>query len=58
MAIHVLLNLLSQLRKRDKMPDFAEHFLLFHNKFNTGAQMLNSIHHMEKKGLQNNVSVI
>ena len=60
MAIHVLLNLLSELRKRDKMPGFAEHFLLFHIKFNAGAQMLDSIHHiiLKKKGLQNNASVI
>ena len=45
---HVLLNLLNELGKSDKMQD-----MLFHNEFNkfnnTGAQMLDSICHMTLK---------
>ena len=29
MSDHVLLNLLNELRKRDKMPGFAQHFIVF-----------------------------
>ena len=47
MRAHVLLNLLNELRKRDKMRGLA---ILFHNesnKFNnTGARMLDYIYHM------------
>ena len=47
---HALLNLLSKLRKRDKMRDLPSILSLFRNKFNkfnnTIAQMLHSIYHM------------
>ena len=50
MSAHVLLNLLNNLWKRDKMPGLPSILSLFHknfNKFNnTGAQMLDSIYHM------------
>ena len=50
MSAHVLLNLLNELRKRDKMPRLSRILSLFHiesNKFNnTGTRMLDSIHHM------------
>ena len=46
MSCHVLLNLLNELGKRDKMGAFYP----FHNKFNTfnktKARMLDSIYHM------------
>ena len=43
MGAHVLLNLLNELRKRDKMRGLPGIF----NKFNnTRAQMLDSIYHM------------
>ena len=42
MSAHVLLNLLNELRKRDKMRGLPNN-----NKFNnTRAQMLDSIYHM------------
>ena len=34
MSAHVLLNLLNELRKRDKMQGFASILSLFRNKFN------------------------
>ena len=34
MSTHVLLNLLKELRKRDKMQGIRSILLLFHNKFN------------------------
>ena len=47
---HVLLNLLNEFRKRDKMRGLPSILSLFPNKFNklnnTGAQMLDSIYHM------------
>ena len=50
MGVHVLLNLLNELRKRDKMRGLSSTLSLFRNKFirlnNTGAQMLDSIYHM------------
>ena len=50
MSAHVLLNLLSELRKRDKMPELRSISSLFHkdfNKFNTTrAQILDSIYHI------------
>ena len=43
MSAHVLLNLLNELGKRDKMRGFRNEF----NKFNnTRARMLDSIYHM------------
>ena len=50
MSAHVLLNLLNELRKRDKMQGLQSILSLFPNKFdkfnNTGARMLDSIHHL------------
>ena len=49
MSAHVILNLLYELRKRDKMWGLPSILSLFRNLFykfnNTGAQMLDSIHH-------------
>ena len=56
MSAHVLLNLLNQLRKNDKMRGLSNIFSLFCNKFNkfnnTGARMLDSIYHMTLKLLK------
>ena len=53
MSAHVLLNLLNRLRKSDEMRGLLSILSLFHyefNKFNnTGAQMLDSIHHLTLK---------
>ena len=50
MSAHVLLNLLNQLRKRDKMQGLPSILSLFRNEFKkfnkTRAQMLDSIYHM------------
>ena len=50
MGAHVLLNLLNELGKRDKMRDMPSFFSLFRNecnKFNkTRTRMLDSIYHM------------
>ena len=50
MSAHVLLNLLNELRKRDKMRGLPSSLSLFRNKFNkfnsTGARMLDSIYGM------------
>ena len=50
MSAHVLLNLLKELRKRDKMQGLPRILSLFRNEFNkfnnTGARMLDSIYHM------------
>ena len=50
MSTHVLLNLLNELRKRDKMRGWPSILSLFCNEFNkfnnTVARMLDSIHHM------------
>ena len=47
---HVLLNLLNELGKRDKMRGLSSILSLFRNEFNkfnnTGARMLDSIYHM------------
>ena len=55
MSVHVKLNLLNELRKRDKMQGLSNILSLFHNKFNkfnnTEARMLNSIYHMTFKKL-------
>ena len=52
-AHHVLLNLLNELRKSDKMPGLPSILSLFRNdlnKFNnTGARMLESFYHMTLK---------
>ena len=53
MSAHVLLNLLNELGKSDKMRSLPSTLLLFHNKFNkfnnTGARMLDSIYRMTLK---------
>ena len=51
MIAHVLLNLLNELGKRDKMRGLPSILSLFRNKFNkfnnTRARMLDSIYHMK-----------
>ena len=53
MSVHVLLNLLNELGKGDRI------LSLFRNSFNkfnnTGAQMLDSIYHMTTKLLFNHI---
>ena len=53
MSTHVLLNLLNEFGKRDKMWGLQSILSLFRNKFNkfnnTGAWMLDSIYHMTPK---------
>ena len=50
MSAHVLLNLLNELGKRDKMRGLPSILSVFRNEFNkfnnTRAQMLDSIYHM------------
>ena len=50
MSAHVLLNLLNELKKRDKMRGLPSIFISFRNKFNkfnnTRVRMLDSIYHM------------
>ena len=60
MSAHVLLNLLNELRKRDKMRGCPCILSLFRNKFNkfninTGAGTLDSIYHMTLKLLKNHI---
>ena len=56
MSAHPLLNLLNELRKRDKMRGSQSILSLFRNKFNnfnnTRAGMLDSIYHMTLKLLK------
>ena len=56
MIAHVLLNLLNQLGKRDKMQGLPSILSLFRNEFNkcknTIAQLLDSIYHMTLKLLK------
>ena len=53
MSAHVLLNLLNELRKRDKMRGLPSILSLFRNEFNkfnnTRARMLDSIYHMTQR---------
>ena len=53
MSAHVLLNLLNELGKRDKMRGLSSILSFFHNEFNkfnnTGARMLDSIYNMTSK---------
>ena len=57
MSAHVLLNLINELGKRDKMRGLPSILFLFRNKFNkfnkTRARMLDSIYHMTVKILKN-----
>ena len=56
MSAHVLLNLLSKMRKRDKMQGLPSILSLFCNEFknfnNTGARMLDSIYYRTLKLLK------
>ena len=56
MIVHVLFNILNELRKRDKMRGLSGVLSLFPNEFNkcnnTGARMLDSIYHMTLKYLE------
>ena len=53
MSAHVLLNLLNELGKRDKMRGLSSILSLFRNEFNklnnTRARMLDSVYHMTIK---------
>ena len=57
MSTHVLLNLLNELGKRDKMRGLPSILSLFRNEFNkfnnTWARMLDSIYHMTLRLLWN-----
>ena len=59
MTAHVLLNLLKELGKSDKMRGLPSILLLFCNKFNkfnnTGARMLDSIYYMTLKLIKNHI---
>ena len=59
MSTHVLLNLLNELGKSDKMQGLPSILLLFHNEFdkfnNSGAHMLDSIYHMTLKFIKNHI---
>ena len=60
MSAHVLLILLNELGKRDKMRGLPSILSLFCNEFNkfnkTGARMLDSIYHMTLRILENLIS--
>ena len=59
MSAHVLLNLLNELGKSDKMRGLPSNLLLFRNKFNkfnnTGERMLDSIYHITLKLIKNRI---
>ena len=59
MSAHVILNLLNELRKSDKMQGLTSILSLFPNQFNkfnnTEAPMLDSIQHMTSKWLKNRI---
>ena len=59
MSAHVLLNLLNELRKIEKMWGLPSILFPFRNEFNkfnnTGAQMLDSIYHMTLKLFWNHI---
>ena len=59
MSVHVSLNLLNKLGKRDQMRGLPSIISLFRNEFNkfnnTGAGMLDSIYHMTLKLLKNHI---
>ena len=62
MSAHVLLSLLNELGKRDKMRGLPSILSLFRNEFNkfnnTRAQMLDSIYHMTLRLLWNLISAV
>ena len=59
MSVHVLLNLLNELGKSDKMQGISSFLSFFRNEFNefnnTGARMLDSICHMTLKLINNRI---
>ena len=59
MSAHVLLNLLKELEKSDKMRGLSSILSLFSNEFNKfnkpGARMVDSIYHMTLKLLKNRI---
>ena len=59
MSAHVLLNLLNESGKSDKMQGMPSILSLFHDKFNefnnTGTRMLDSIYHMVLKLIKNHI---
>ena len=61
-SAHVLLNLLNELGKRDKMRGLPSILSLFRNEFNkfnnTRARMLDSIYHMTFRLLSNIISSV
>ena len=60
MIAHVLLNLLNELKKSDKMQGLPNILSLFRNEFNklnnTRARMIDSIYHMTLRLLWNLIS--
>ena len=62
MSAHVLLNLVNELRKRDKIKGSPSILSLFCNEFNkfinTRARMLDSIYHMTLRLPWNLISVV
>ena len=62
MSAHVLLNLLNEMGKRDKMRGLPSILSLFRNEFNkfnnTRARMLDSIYHMTLRLLCRNVIIL
>ena len=59
MSVHVLLNLLKELGKSDKMRGLPSILSLFRNEFNkfnkTGARMLDSIYRMTLNSIKNGI---
>ena len=59
MSAHVLLNLLNEMGKSDKMRGLPSILLIFLNEFNkfnkTGARMLDSIYHMTLKLIKKHI---
>ena len=59
MSVKVLMNLLNELGKSDKLRGLPNIFSVFRNELNkfnnTGARMLYSIHHMPLKLLKNRI---
>ena len=52
-----IIEFIIKLRKRDKMPGYAKHFMATpnKNKFNTGARMIDPAYHMTQKLLLNHI---
>ena len=62
MSAHILLNLLNELGKRDKMRGLPSILSIFRNEFNkfnnTRARMFDSIYHMTLRLLWNLISAV